>query len=189
MEQHRGGRSHDFIFDWVGKESNNEKEGDVANHRSGDGLSSPTYMICMVRNKLDPTDELQPNIVYCGKRNTTRCHRFLQPGVLLVDICGKPVGLQGCMGLKDFNQEFQSIHDIFKVMVERNPERSVEIFTELRKDEVLYRCDPLSPFQNTADQKFMSEGWRDWALFLYEVEEGPVHTAGSNRKKQQKNPW
>ena len=58
------------------KDTCNEQESDKAGSRFGGGLSCPLYMVQMVKNKKDPTDQYHANIVHCGKAGTLRHKLF-----------------------------------------------------------------------------------------------------------------
>jgi hypothetical protein len=139
------------------------KPGGQANKRGDDGLSSIVYRAQMVRNKLDPNSKLHPDIVYYGKRDSTRAARFHSPITELVDNEGNPAGIKNCHGLKSYNETFAKLLDSLGPLLINNPHFSIPIFTEHRKDNVIYRADPCSQFCTTATN---NNQWCDWAIFL-----------------------
>jgi hypothetical protein len=142
--------------------------GYVAESRFCDGLSACAYVIQMVKNKNDPDDQYHPNIVHCGKSGTKRDRLFYSPSTNLVGLDGKPAGTKNNRGLKVFNTQFSYLFQVFEPIFRIDPTLKIPIFTELRKDNKLYRADPCSPHAMEATEKCMTRSWCDWAIFQHE---------------------
>ena len=54
-------------------------DGDLANIRGNEGLSSTVYRVQMVKNKLDCNSSFHPEIVFYGKKDSSRSARFHCP--------------------------------------------------------------------------------------------------------------
>jgi hypothetical protein len=154
------------------------KEGDTANNRSDDGLSSSIYCVMMVRNKLDPNSEFHSEIVHCARKVSTRSARFHCPLTELIDTDGRAAGLTNCRGLKSFNAIFEKLHARLGPIVTKNPHLTIPIFTEYRKDAVIYRADPCSQYSSKEAKFFDTTSWCDWALFLSTFERKRVQYPG-----------
>ena len=144
-----------------------EKPPDVSQTRFEDGLSCPMYIVQMVKNKNDPDAVFHPNIVHCGKTGTSRSTLFYCENTNLVGLDGKPAGTKNNQGLKSFNNNFLHLFEFFEPIFSINPDLKIPIFTELRKDKVLYRGDPCSHYAMEETEMFCTRSWCDWALFKY----------------------
>ena len=142
------------------------REGDLANNRGGDGLSSTVYRAQMVRNKLDPNSKFEPDIVFCGKQESARGLRFHSPNTELIGLDGKSAGVQNCRGLGSFNESFRKLLARLGPVVRKMPDFLIPIFSELRKDYEIYRADPCSQFGATDSN---DAEWNDWAIFRFKV--------------------
>jgi hypothetical protein len=160
-----------------------EEDGDIANSRCAPGLSNLSYMIQMVKNKNKQDDQFHPNIVHCGRSGTLRHSLFYSRNISFVGFDGRPAGTKNQRGLKAYNLKFLTLFRAFEPIFRINPHLKIPIFTELRKDNVLYRADPCSPHALEDTQKHMTQSWCDWALFKYKGSRNkvclyPGHIAG-----------
>jgi hypothetical protein len=150
------------------KKTSTEKEGDIANSRYADGLSCAVYIVQMVKNKNDPTDEYHPNIVHCGKVGTLRHKLFYCKNTKLVGLDCKPTGTPNNRALKAFNLKFKILFHCFEKVFTIDPNLKIPIFTELRQDGQLYRGDPCSHYSLEETRvALITRSWCDWALFSY----------------------
>ena len=170
IENRQGDHSKDFpsaLFHSFNNKS--ETEGDIANYRYGDGLSCPAYSVQMVKNKNDATSQFHPNIVHCGRKGTSRHKLFYSRTSNLVGMDGKPAGSKNNHALKDFNSHFNHIFRVFEPIFAINPHLKIPIFTEFRKNDILYRADPCSPHAMEDTEKYMTKSWCEWAMLEYNL--------------------
>jgi hypothetical protein len=166
------------------KHGSAEQDGDLAGSRFGSGLSCPAYMVQMVKNNHDPNSQYSPNIVYCGKPGTSRHTYLYRPDLDLIGWDGKPAGTKNTCTLKDCNSKFFAIVQALAHMFDTDPALKIPIFTEMRKDNILYRADPCSPYAlEQTEKKNLTTAWCDWALFRQNDPATKRNERGSAKEK------
>jgi hypothetical protein len=122
----------------------------------------------MVKNEKDDASEFHPDIVHCGGVGTLRHKLFRSANINLVGMDGKPAGATNNHGLKNFNKEFRQLFLMFEKVIVNNPHQKIKIYTEFRRDKIIYRGDPCSYHCMQETESSLTRSWCDWALFRFD---------------------